>query len=151
MFQINFNNLQTILLFQNFNLISPLNSEDNIRVPLLLNRLSKEEIRHKVDKALQLVKLDQRRKSLPKQLSGGEQQRVAIARAIVNDPPLVLCDEPTASLDNKSIEVVLNELRSLADTGKAVAIVTHDQRLNKYADRIIHIENGILKESSNEG
>ena len=144
--------LKTIgFVFQNFNLISPLNSEDNIRVPLLLNRLSQEEILHKVDQALQLVKLDQRRKSLPKQLSGGEQQRVAIARAIVNNPPIILCDEPTASLDNKSIEIVLKELRSLADSGKAVAIVTHDQRLNKYADRIIHIENGILKDSNDEG
>ncbi|MBN2029219.1 ABC transporter ATP-binding protein [bacterium] len=141
--------LKTIgFVFQNFNLISPLNSEDNIRVPLLLNRLPKEIVRDKVNLALQLVKLDQRRKSLPKQLSGGEQQRVAIARAIVNNPPLVLCDEPTASLDNNSIKIVLKELRSLADNGKAVAIVTHDQRLNQYADRIIRIENGVLKELS---
>lgn len=133
-------------VFQNFNLISPLSSEENIMVPLLLNHLHRDTVRNKVNQALQLVKLNNRKKSLPKQLSGGEQQRIAIARAIVNDPPIILCDEPTASLDSKSIEVILKELRDLADEGKAVAIVTHDLRLNQYADRIIHIENGILNE-----
>jgi putative ABC transport system ATP-binding protein len=67
---------------------------------------------------------------------------VAIARALVSDPSIILCDEPTASLDSRSIEVILQELRELADAGKAVAVVTHDPRLEKYADRIIHLENG---------
>jgi putative ABC transport system ATP-binding protein len=133
-------------VFQNFNLIAPLNSEENIMTPLVLNKLPKEVIKEKVQKALDWVGLGDRKKSLPKQLSGGEQQRVAIARALVSEPSIILCDEPTASLDNESIEVVLQELRGLADSGKSVAIVTHDPRLEKYADRIIHLENGRIVE-----
>ena len=90
--------------------------------------------------------LTNRRKSLPKQLSGGEQQRVAIARALVSDPSNILCDEPTASLDIKSMETVLKEFRSLANTGKAVAVVTHDSRLESYADKMITIENGTVEQ-----
>jgi len=137
-------------VFQNFNLISPLSSEENIMVPLVLNRLSRERLRRQVQKALDLVELDHRRRSLPKQLSGGEQQRVAIARALVSDPPIILCDEPTASLDSGSLDVVMKELRSLADSGKAVAVVTHDPRLETFADRIIHLEDGRVVEHDKE-
>jgi putative ABC transport system ATP-binding protein len=129
-------------VFQNFNLITPLNAEENIKVPMQLNRFSREKIAEKTNQTLELLRIKHRSKSLPKQLSGGEQQRVAIARAIVNDPPIILCDEPTAALDSKSMEIVLKELRHLADSGKAVAVVTHDLRLTQYADKIIHIENG---------
>ena len=133
-------------VFQNFNLIAPLSSEENVMAPLLLKRVKRDETRSRVDRALGLVGLAERKRSLPKQLSGGEKQRVAIARALVSDPSIVLCDEPTASLDAASIDVVLKELRSLADSGKAVAVVTHDPRLIDYADRIIEIENGIVTE-----
>ena len=133
-------------VFQNFNLVSPLNAEENVMVPLLLKKASKNEIKNKAEQALALVELTHRKKSLPKQLSGGEQQRVAIARALVTDPPVILCDEPTASLDSKSMETVMKELRSLADMGKAVAVVTHDSRLKNYADKIVSIENGQVTE-----
>ena len=133
-------------VFQNFNLIAPLSAQENIMTPLILNKLPKQAIREKVNKAIDWVGLGNRKRSLPKQLSGGEQQRVAIARALVSDPSIILCDEPTASLDSRSIDVILKELRSLADDGKAVAIVTHDLRLEKYADRIIHLENGKILE-----
>jgi putative ABC transport system ATP-binding protein len=133
-------------VFQNFNLIAPLNSEENVKAPLLLNKLPSATIREKVNRALELVGLQHRKKSLPKQLSGGEQQRVAIARALVSDPPIILCDEPTASLDLKSLDVVMKELRSLADQGKAVAVVTHDLRLKQYADKMIYLENGRVTE-----
>jgi putative ABC transport system ATP-binding protein len=83
-----------------------------------------------------------RKGNLPKQLSGGQQQRVAIARALVTDPQLVLCDEPTASLDANSISTVMQELVKLARNGKAVCVVTHDPRLIQYADRIIEVEAG---------
>ena len=129
-------------VFQNFNLIAPLTAEENIRTPLILNKVSKNLLREKTERALDLVGLTDRRKSLPKQLSGGEQQRVAIARALVGDPAIVLCDEPTAALDADSMDIVLQELRGLSDAGKAVAVVTHDPRLESYADRIIHMEHG---------
>ena len=133
-------------VFQNFNLVAPLSAEENIKIPLVLNKLPKDAIKQKVHKALEWVELGNRRRSIPKQLSGGEQQRVAIARALVSDPSIILCDEPTASLDSRSIEVILQELRGLADAGKAVAVVTHDPRLEKYADLIIHLENGKITE-----
>ena len=133
-------------VFQNFNLVAPLSAEENIKIPLVLNKLPKDVIKQKVHKALEWVELGNRRRSIPKQLSGGEQQRVAIARALVSDPSIILCDEPTASLDSRSIEVILQELRGLADAGKAVAVVTHDPRLEKYADLIIHLENGKITE-----
>jgi len=129
-------------VFQNFNLISPLSAEDNIRIPLLLAKRPKAEARERVKRALELVGLTPRRRALPKQLSGGEQQRAAIARALVSDPALVLCDEPTASLDAGSFEVIMGELRRLADGGKAVAVVTHDPRLETYADTILFLQNG---------
>jgi putative ABC transport system ATP-binding protein len=133
-------------VFQNFNLIAPLQAAENVMVPLLLKGLPQETVSTKVDNALRMVGLNHRRRSLPKQLSGGEQQRIAIARALVSDPSIILCDEPTASLDVKSLETVLKELRHLADTGKAVAIVTHDLRLTEYADKIVYMENGMIAE-----
>lgn len=132
-------------VFQQFNLIAPLNSEENIRVPLSLNKLSRDEVKQKIDHAFKLVGLEERRKSLPKQLSGGEQQRIAIARALVTDPSIILCDEPSASLDVNSLDVVLKELRHLADGGKAVAVVTHDTRLEKYADKVIFLQDGKIQ------
>jgi putative ABC transport system ATP-binding protein len=136
-------------VFQNFNLIAPLNAEENIRIPLVLNRLSKDLRREKTERALDLVGLKDRRKSLPKQLSGGEQQRAAIARALVTDPAIILCDEPTASLDAESLKVVMQELKGLSDAGKAVAVVTHDPRLETYADRIVYMENGRIVREKN--
>jgi putative ABC transport system ATP-binding protein len=137
-------------VFQNFNLVAPLSAEENIKIPLVLNKMPKESIRQKAQKALDWVELGNRRKSIPKQLSGGEQQRVAIARALVSDPSIILCDEPTASLDSRSIDVILQELRGLADAGKSVAVVTHDPRLERYADRIIHLENGKIVDQSQD-
>jgi putative ABC transport system ATP-binding protein len=81
-------------------------------------------------------------------LSGGEQQRIAIARALVTEPKLMLCDEPTAALDVKSVGIVMEELREIADSGRALAVVTHDMRLRPYAHRVIEVENGVAREVS---
>ena len=83
-------------------------------------------------------------------LSGGEQQRVAIARALVTNPPLILCDEPTASLDVNSVAVVMKKLQDLAKQDKAVIVVTHDQRLIPFASRIVEVENGTARERSKD-
>jgi putative ABC transport system ATP-binding protein len=80
-------------------------------------------------------------------MSGGEQQRIAIARALVTQPPIMLCDEPTASLDTTSAHMVMEELKALAAEGKAVAIVTHDMRLKPYADEVIHVEAGEISKT----
>mgnify|MGYP001293321289 FL=1 len=142
--------LNTIgFVFQNFNLLAPLNAADNVAMPLQLQGVAGSEISRRVDAALEMVGMNDRRKSLPKQLSGGQQQRIAVARALVTNPKLILCDEPTASLDKNSMVVVMKELRMLADQGKSVAVVTHDPRLKEYAHRMIEVENGISREVEN--
>lgn len=142
--------LDTIgFVFQSFNLLAPLNAEDNVAFPLKLQGVSSGEIKKKVEKALEIVGMTNRRKNLPKELSGGQQQRIAIARALVTNPKLILCDEPTASLDKDSLSVVMNELRNLARQGKSVAVVTHDPRLQVYADRVVEVKNGIATEIFN--
>lgn len=142
--------LNTIgFVFQNFNLLSPLTAEDNVAMPLRMQGVRPSEVRMRVNAALEMVGMVDRKRNLPKQLSGGQQQRIAIARALVTNPKLILCDEPTASLDKNSMFVVMEELRQLADEGKAVAVVTHDPRLKPYAHRIIEVENGIAREIEN--
>lgn len=141
--------LNTIgFVFQSFNLIAPLNALDNVMMPLQLKKIPRATAKQKALDALQLVGMLDRKSNLPKQLSGGQQQRVAIARALVTDPQLVLCDEPTASLDANSISTVMQELVNLARNGKAVCVVTHDPRLLQYADRIIEVDAGRATEIS---
>jgi len=143
--------LSTIgFVFQNFNLLAPLTAEENVMMPLQLQGVSNAEARDRTQRALETVSMTDRRKSLPKQLSGGQQQRIAIARALVTNPKLVLCDEPTASLDKDSLGVVMRELRNLADGGKSVAVVTHDPRLKEYAHRIVEVDNGNVRETSKQ-
>jgi putative ABC transport system ATP-binding protein len=136
-------------VFQGFNLLAPLNSLENVMMPLQLMNLSDTEAKKKAEKALELVGMKDRMKNLPKMLSGGQQQRVAIARALVTNPPIMLCDEPTAALDVKSVGLVMNELKALAQNGKSVIVVTHDMRLKQFADRIIYVDNGIATENEN--
>jgi len=129
-------------VFQGFNLLAPLNAVENVMQPLLLMRKDRKTAKAKAVEALEKVNMADRQGSLPKNLSGGQQQRVAIARALVTEPSIILCDEPTAALDVKSIDIVMSELKMLSETGKAVAVVTHDMRLKHYADRIIYVSNG---------
>jgi putative ABC transport system ATP-binding protein len=139
--------LNTIgFVFQSFNLIAPLNALDNVMIPLQLKKINSKDAKIKAEAALNLVGMLDRKKSLPKQLSGGQQQRVAIARALVTDPKLILCDEPTASLDASSIATIMEELVSLSKSGKSVCVVTHDPRLLNYADRVIKVESGFATE-----
>ncbi|MFM8597375.1 MAG: ABC transporter ATP-binding protein [Flavobacteriales bacterium] len=143
--------LNTIgFVFQSFNLIAPLNALDNVMMPLQLKKIPRATAKQKALDALNLVGMLDRKNNLPKQLSGGQQQRVAIARALVTDPQLVLCDEPTASLDANSITTVMQELVNLSKQGKAVCVVTHDPRLLQYADRIIEVDAGQATEISKQ-
>lgn len=134
-------------VFQSFNLISPLNALQNVMLPLELMNVPRKEAWERALLALEKVNMGDRFKSTPSMLSGGQQQRVAIARALVTNPSLMLCDEPTAALDTKSVAVVMEELQLLAKDGKALAVVTHDLRLRKYADRIIYVNNGLVSET----
>jgi len=134
-------------VFQQFNLLQPLTSLENVLQPLILQKTDRKTAVRRAKESLKKVNMADKMNSLPKKLSGGQKQRVAIARALVTDPPILLCDEPTASLDSKSASFVMEELRVLASEGKAVVVVTHDLRLRKYADRIIYVEEGIISDT----
>ena len=135
-------------VFQGFNLIQPLNALENVMMPLRLLGIHANEARVKAEQALVSMGLEERRSNLPKALSGGQQQRVSIARALVTDPLMILCDEPTASLDSKSIGVVMEKLKALSKSDRSVVIVTHDDRLRKYADRTIYVVDGHASEDA---
>ena len=139
--------LNTIgFVFQQFNLLVPLTAEENVSFPLMMQNLSKSEIKKKTEEALAKVQMTEHRKKLPKQLSSGQQQRIAIARALITNPKIILCDEPTASLDGHSLSIVMAELKSLAKSGKSVAVVTHDPRLEQYADRAVQVKDGLVSD-----
>ncbi|MEJ5091207.1 ATP-binding cassette domain-containing protein [Sphingobacterium faecium] len=134
-------------IFQQFNLIEPLNALENVMQPLILQGIKKNEATKRAKIALEEVGLATRMYTLPKRLSGGQKQRVAIARALVTHPSMILCDEPTASLDAKSAESIMKELKTLASKNKVVIIVTHDLRLRKYADKVIYVEEGKVSDA----
>jgi putative ABC transport system ATP-binding protein len=129
-------------IFQQFNLLPSLTALENAAIPLLLSGLRRVERTSRAMRALELVGMGDKRSATPRLLSGGQQQRVAIARALVNDAPVLLCDEPTASLDGVTGRGILATLRELAHSGRAVAIVTHDERVLSFADRLIHVVDG---------
>lgn len=132
-------------VFQTFNLIPVLTAFENVELPLLLTRLTKEQRREHVMTALKLVGLGDRVQHLPKQLSGGQEQRVAIARAIVTDPTLLLADEPTGDLDSHSAAEVLEIMKRLNEEfGKTIVMVTHDPNAAACAHTIRHLEKGML-------
>jgi putative ABC transport system ATP-binding protein len=133
-------------VFQKFNLIAPLTALENVMMPLTLQGVSEKEAKTRATAALEKVGMGDRLKNLSNDLSGGQQQRVAIARALVTDPEMMLCDEPTASLDIKSVSIVMDELKLLAMQGKAVAVVTHDTRLTQFADRSIYVIDGAISD-----
>ncbi|MFN8394259.1 MAG: ABC transporter ATP-binding protein, partial [Bacteroidia bacterium] len=141
--------LETIgFVFQSFNLIAPLTAEQNVMLPLQLQGVSSREAKARAEEAIAKVGMSDRRKQLPKSLSGGQQQRVAIARALVTRPKLMLCDEPTASLDVESMKNVMTELRTLSEHGIGLAVVTHDMRLRAYADRIVYVNEGRVSDQA---
>jgi len=132
-------------VFQTFNLIPVLTAFENVELPLLLTQLPARRRRELVTTALELVGLADRRRHLPRQLSGGQEQRVAIARALVTDPKLIVADEPTGNLDHQSAEDVLGILKELSSTaGKTVIMVTHDPRAAAFGSRNVHLEKGEL-------
>ncbi len=130
-------------VFQQFNLLPSLSVLENASVPLLLSGVRRSERLSRAMRALELVGMAEKRSATPRLLSGGQQQRVAIARALVNDAPVLLCDEPTASLDGTTGRGILATLRELArGGGRAVVIVTHDERVLSIADRLVHVIDG---------
>ncbi len=136
-----FRRRQIGLIYQFFNLIPVLNVEENITLPLLLDG-RKVDPRH-LRELVSTLGLEKRLSHLPNQLSGGQQQRVSIGRALVNDPALVLADEPTGNLDSKNSAEIINLLRLYNKTyNQTLIVITHDEKIALQADRILGIEDG---------
>jgi len=134
---------QVGFIFQFFNLLPTLSAAENVALPLLIDGKRIEDHAARIDELLDLVGLGDRKDHRPDQLSGGEQQRVAIARAFVNDPKIVLADEPTGNLDSKSGTNVLELLhRTCKELNATVVMVTHDPRAASYADRVVFLKDG---------
>jgi len=130
-------------VFQQYNLLPTLTAVENAAVPLFIRGVSKKQSLETATEILQELGMGERTQSLPAKLSGGEQQRVAIARALVGDPRLLLCDEPTASLDGETGHKVVEQLQRIGRrSDRAVVIVTHDSRIFEFGDRIVHMEDG---------
>lgn len=127
------------VVFQAFNLIPSLSARANVMVPLRLSGVSRKNARERATTLLELVSLGDRANHRPAQMSGGQQQRAAIARALVQDPSLVVADEPTAHLDYIQVEGVLRLLRNLASPGRMVVVATHDERITQLADKIVEM------------
>jgi putative ABC transport system ATP-binding protein len=130
-------------IFQFFNLIPTLNAQENVALPIQFSRNKKQSPGKRAADLLTMLGMGDRLDHRPNQLSGGQQQRVAIARALANEPPLLLCDEPTGNLDTKSGDIVMQALRDVQKrTGTTIIMVTHDMEVAKQADRIISLVDG---------
>ncbi len=131
------------VVFQNFNLISSFTALENVVFPMLLATKDMPEARERAMALLEKVGMEERKDHEPRELSGGEQQRVAIAVALANDPPVILADEPTAELDSKTGQFVVEMLRDQAhDAKKLVLVATHDETIAALADRTLQLRDG---------
>lgn len=140
------------IVFQDFKLLPKLTVYENIAFALEVLGETREEIRTKVLNALELVNLKSKAKYYPEQLSGGEQQRVSIARAIVNNPKLLICDEPTGNLDPKTSMEVVNVLRHINDLGTTIVMATHNKEIvDKLQKRVIVLDAGRLIKDYEKG
>ena len=131
-------------IFQSYNLFNELNVEENISIPLVPLDFTQKEINKKVDVALKLANIEHKKDETVSNLSGGEKQRTAIARALVNNPDIILCDEPTANLDNENSLKFIEVMRKLKKLNKTIIIATHDPIFDKldFVDNTINIKDG---------
>ncbi|MFB2121661.1 ABC transporter ATP-binding protein [Parapedobacter sp. 2B3] len=129
-------------VFQSFNLIDELTVFENVELPLIYTKVPAAERKKRVEEVLEKVQIMHRRNHFPQQLSGGQQQRVAVARAVVNNPKLILADEPTGNLDSNNGNEVMQLLTELNEQGTTIVMVTHSEHDARYADRIIRMLDG---------
>jgi len=141
-------------VFQSFNLLARTTAIENVELPMIYNNTEPKKRVELANQAIRMVGLDGREHHLPSQLSGGEQQRVAIARAIVNNPSIILADEPTGNLDSQTSSEIMEIFKFLNNKGKTIIMITHEQDIAEHAERIIRFKDGYIiedkrKESQN--
>lgn len=140
------------VVFQDFRLLEKKTVSENVAFALEILGESKKEINKKVDYALDLVNLSEKRKDYPSELSGGESQRVAIARAIVNDAPYLVCDEPTGNLDESTAWDIMSALKNINDDGKTIIMATHAVNIvDKFNKRVVTLDQGLIVSDIREG
>jgi len=138
-------------VFQVFNLLSRASAFRNVELPLIYAGMKKAEREAKARRALERVEMKDRMTHKPAELSGGERQRVAVARALVNEPSLLLADEPTGNLDSRTGREILNLFHKLHEQGNTIIMVTHDREVADQAQRIIHIRDGRIEKDERKG
>ncbi len=134
-------------VFQSFHLLSYLTVAENVMLPLTTVKASRKQKRAMAEEALNSVGLKDKANRLPSRISGGEKERVAVARAIVNEPPVLLADEPTGNLDNKTTHEIMKLLQKLNTRGMTIVMVTHSIECAKYTQRILYMSDGLLVEN----
>ena len=138
-------NTEIGFVFQQFNLLPRLTAWENVALPLIYAGVNKKDREERAHAMLKKVGLDDRAKHKPNELSGGQSQRVAIARALVNNPSLILADEPTGNLDSKTSIEIMDLFGKIHDSGNTVVLVTHEEDISRYAHRIVKIKDGVME------
>ena len=132
-------------VFQQFNLLPRLTAAENVALPLIYSGVSKKERKERAEAVLDKVKLSDRMHHKPNELSGGQCQRVAIARALINNPAIILADEPTGNLDSKTSHEIMDILGKIHNDGNTVILVTHEDDISKFCHRIIRLKDGLIE------
>lgn len=136
-------------VFQDFNLINRLTVRENIELPMIYNGVKKKKTKDRVGELLEKINLKEKIDKYPNQLSGGQQQRISIIRSLVNNPDLIIADEPTGALDSKTSKEIINIFKELNEEGITIILITHDINVAKQAKRIVEIFDGELREVEN--
>ncbi|HMU10275.1 MAG TPA: ABC transporter ATP-binding protein [Ferruginibacter sp.] len=132
-------------VFQQFNLLPRLTAAENVALPLVYGGINRKERQERAMDVLRRVKLDDRSHHKPNELSGGQAQRVAIARALINNPSIILADEPTGNLDSKTSYEIMEILSKIHTEGNTVILVTHEEDISHYAHRVIRLRDGVIE------
>jgi putative ABC transport system ATP-binding protein len=132
-------------VFQQFNLLPRLTAAENVALPLIYSGISKKERVERAEEVLEKVKLSDRIHHKPNELSGGQCQRVAIARALVNNPAIILADEPTGNLDSKTSHEIMDILGKIHDEGNTIVLVTHEEDISQFAHRVVRLRDGLVE------